>query len=298
MDELDFIDLLRPLAGKAGLGLMDDAALLSPSAGKDLVLSKDTMVEGVHFPRGRIGGDFAERLLRTALSDLAAKAARPIGYMLSVAWPTGTDPRWMRGFVKGLQEAQSTFDCHLMGGDTTSTNGPLVASITVFGEVPKGEMVTRSGAQDNDDVWFTGVLGRAEMGLNIINGAKPNIDADERLACEEAYLRPEPKFLFRKALRAYATAAADISDGLAVDASNIAKASQVRINLKTECLEGANFGDDYELVFTASPKYRNALRESAKKIGLTITLCGDVEVGEGVWVNGKTIKPIGFRHKF
>ena len=298
MNEFDFIELLRPLAGKSGLGLNDDAALLKPSPGKDLVLSKDTMVEGVHFPNGRIGGDFAERLLRTALSDLAAKGARPIGYLLSVAWPKGTDPKFMAGFVKGLREAQDSFDCPLMGGDTTSTEGPLVASATVIGEVPSGEMVLRSGARVGDDVWFTGALGRAENGLALIQGQDIQLSADEKLACEEAYLRPEPRFLFRKALRRYATAAADISDGLSVDALHIATASQMRIHLEAKYLIGAEFGDDYELLFTASPQDKKALEEAAKKIGLRLTRCGQVSEGEGIWVNGAPIAPKGYSHGF
>ena len=298
MNEFDFIDLLRPLAGNAGLGLNDDAALLKPNSGKDLVLSKDTMVEGVHFPAGRIGGDFAERLLRTALSDLAAKGARPIGYLLSVAWPKGTDPKFITGFVKGLREAQDSFDCPLMGGDTTSTDGPLVASATVIGEVPPGKMVLRSGARDGDDVWFTGILGRAEKGLALIQGKDIHMLADEKLACEEAYLRPEPRFLFREALRRYATAAADVSDGLAVDAMHIATASQMRLHLVAEHLAGAKFGDDYELLFTASSSDREALQETAEKIGLRLTRCGHVSEGEGVWVEGAPISPAGYRHTF
>lgn len=298
MNERGFIDLLRPLAGKAGLGLGDDAALLTPSNGKDLVLSKDTMVEGVHFPSGRRGGDFAERLLRTALSDLAAKGARPIGYMLSVAWPKGTDTKFMSGFVKGLREAQQSFDCPLLGGDTTSTHGPLVASATVIGEVPQGEMVRRSGANVNDDIWFTGVLGRAEKGLDIIRGETLGLTPDERLACETAYLRPEPRFLFRKALRRYASAAADISDGLAVDALHIAEASQKCLHIDAEHLAGAEFGDDYELLFTAPEEDRADIKAAAKKIGLRVTRCGTVTVGKGVWSEGKPVTPSGYIHKF
>lgn len=298
MNELGFIDLLRPLAGKAGLGLGDDAALLSPTDGKDLVISKDTMVEGVHFPAGRRGGDFAERLLRTALSDLAAKGARPIGYLLSVAWPKGTDAKFMSGFVKGLKDAQESFDCPLLGGDTTSTNGPLVASATVIGEVPQGKMVRRSGANENDDIWFTGILGRAEKGLSIIKGETLDLTPDEHFACETAYLRPEPRLLFRKALRRYASAAADISDGLAVDALHIAQASKICLHIDAEHLAGAEFGDDYELLFTASKKNRADIKAAAEKIGLQVTRCGVVTKGEGVWSNGKPISPAGYIHKF
>lgn len=298
MNERDFIALLRPLAGPGALNLDDDAAILSPPPGHDLILSKDTMVEGVHFPAGRIGGGFSERLLRVALSDLAAKGARPIGYMLSVAWPRSRDPHWLSGFVRGLHDAQSSFDCPLIGGDTTATHGPLVATATVFGVVPGGEMVRRSGANVGDDVWFTGRLGLAEAGLAIVTGKPCALSAADQLAAEEAYLRPEPRFNFRKTLRLYATACADISDGLISEAGHISNASQIKIDLARTHTLGAEFGDDYELLFTASPDHRESLQAAAKVIGLPITRCGSVKVGVGVLVDGEPIEPTGYRHIF
>lgn len=298
MDEFDFIELLRPLAGKGALELRDDAALLDVSPDKELVLSKDTMVEGVHFPKGRIGGGFSERLLRTALSDLAAKGARPIGYMLSVAWPKDGDPKWMGGFVKGLSDAQAAFDCPLLGGDTTSTDGPLVASVTVFGDVPKDGAVLRSGARAGDDVWFTGHLGLAKKGLALQMGEVLDLSPDELLACEEAYLRPKPRFLYRKTLRAYASAAADISDGLVSEAGHIARASGVALHIDAKHVKAGSFGDDYELLFTASPDHKDALLKGAAKVNLPLTLCGAVKVGEGVWVGENPANPKGYRHKF
>lgn len=302
MNERDFIALLRPLAGPAGLNLDDDAAILTPPPGQDLILSKDTMVEGVHFPLGRIGGGFSERLLRTALSDLAAKGARPIGYMLSVAWPKGRDPKWVNGFVRGLHDAQESFDCPLIGGDTTSTTGPLVASVTVFGLVPSGEMVRRSGAKPGDDVWFTGVLGRAETGLAIVTGkvSAPvaRLSPIDQLAAEDAYLRPEPRFAFRKVLRRYASAAADISDGLLSEAGHIAKASGMQIDLIKATTNNAAFGDDYELLFTSAAVNRDALIEGAASIGLPLTLCGTVLDGIGVSIDGKPVENEGYRHMF
>lgn len=298
MNERDFIALLRPLAGPAGLNLDDDAAILTPPAGHDLILSTDTMVEGVHFPKARIGGGFSERLLRTALSDLAAKGARPIGYMLSVAWPVGRDSKWISGFVRGLYDAQESFDCPIIGGDTTSTDGPLVASATVFGLVPTGDMVRRSGAKLGDDVWYTGVLGLAETGLAVVTGQCVDLTPSERLAAEEAYLRPEPRFLFRKVLRRYATAAADISDGLLSEAGHIAAASAVQIDLKGEATKQTSFGDDYELLFTASVADRDAIMAGAKQIGLPLTLCGRVLDGAGISVDGQPVETDGYRHKF
>jgi thiamine-monophosphate kinase len=297
LNEADFIDLLRPLAGPEGLNLEDDAAILSPPVGQDLVLSKDTMVEGVHFPDGRIGGGFSERLLLTALSDLAAKGARPVGYMLSVAWPTGRDGLWVKGFVQGLYDAQSSYDCPLLGGDTVSTKGPMVASVTVFGVVPSGQAVLRSGATVGDDVWFTGQLGLAERGLAVVLGHDPNALSANWHEAENAYLRPKPRFEFRKALRRYATACADISDGIMIDAAHIAQASQVRIDLLSSVTSGATFGDDYELLFTASCENREALKKEAEKLRLPLTLCGKVLAGTGLSVDGFPIKPEGYQHQ-
>ena len=297
MNEADFIALLRPLAGPEGLHLEDDAAILSAPEGQDLVLSKDTMVEGVHFPDGRIGGGFSERLLLTALSDLAAKGARPIGYMLSVAWPEGRDGLWLKGFVQGLHDAQSSYDCPLLGGDTVSTTGPMVASVTVIGVVPSGQAVLRSGAMVGEDVWFTGRLGLAEQGLAVVLGQDPAALSGDWHEAEDAYLRPKPRFEFRKALRRYATACADISDGIMIDAAHIAKASHVRIDLFSSAVTGATFGDDYELLFTATEDHRTALKDEAKKIGLPLTLCGKVLEGAGISVDGNVTKPDGYQHR-
>ena len=296
MNERDLIAMLRPLAGPAGLGLMDDAALLSVGKGQDLVISTDTMVEGAHFPAGRIGGGFSERLLRTALSDLAAKGARPIGYALNVAWPRGRDGVWLRGFVQGLSDARSAFDCPLIGGDTTATDGPLVASATVYGVVPTGTMVTRSGAHPGDVLWHTGVLGRAEQGLRIVTGETVDLTPSEFAASEEAYLRPVPRFAFRKALRAHATSCADISDGLLSEAGHIAEASGVRIDLVADGLDGVSFGDDYELLFTAPHAATDALLNESAAIGLPLTRCGTVSAGEGVYAKGERRDPSGYRH--
>ena len=300
MNERDFIALLRPLAGPSALNLDDDAAIMTPPTGHDLVLSKDMMVEGIHFPSGYIGGGFSERLLRVAMSDLAAKGARPIGYMLSVAWPRGRAAHWLKGFVQGLSDAQSSFDCPLIGGDTTSTEGPLVASATVFGIVPSGEMVTRSGSKAGDDVWFTGRLGLAEAGLAIVMGKPGHVSPDDQFAAEDAYLRPEPRFAFCKTLRRYASACADISDGLLSEAGHIADASQVRIDLSSVYTDitGIGFGDDYELLFTAAPENRDPLIAGAKAVSLPITRCGSVHAGTGVSVDDVAVQPSGYRHTF
>lgn len=315
MDEFNFIAThLAPLAGLGGLDLKDDAALLKPRKGKDLILTKDTMVEGVHFPTGHYGGDTAEKLLRVNLSDLAAKGAHPIGYMLSIAWPKGIDNKYFGGFAAGLRDLQQAYDFKLLGGDTTSIDGPMVVTATLIGEVPQGEMVKRSGAKVGDDVWVTGTIGDAYLGLQSVLGNEltPQPNAEALWHFEEAYYRPEPRLLFRKNLRSYATACADISDGFVADAGHVAKASGVGFIINADKIplsspagvwlsaqddEDAAFkalitaGDDYELVLTASPQNAAELRKAAKAIGLRLSNVGQVTEGEGVsfFSNGEPI---------
>ncbi|MEM7730237.1 MAG: thiamine-phosphate kinase [Pseudomonadota bacterium] len=296
MREDDFIALLRPLAGPGGLDLRDDAAQFLPMPGRELVVSTDSFVEGVHFPAGRYGGGFSERLLRTALSDLAAKGARAIGYTLNVAWPESVDDRWASGFVRGLADVQAAFDCPLLGGDTVSTTGPLVASATVYGTVPEGRMIFRYGARPGDTLWHTGTLGRAALGLRIINGKSVDLSPDEFHAAETAYLRPEPRFLFRRVLRNYASAALDLTDGFSRDAHNLAIASGVRLEVTREALEAGAFGDDYELLFTSHPGRDVEMQADARMAGVPVTWCGTVKEGEGVWCEGRPVEPGGYQH--
>jgi len=324
VNEFDFIaTYLAPLAGPGGLGLKDDAALLKPNPGKDLILTKDTMVEGVHFPKGHYGGETAGKLLRVNLSDLAAKGASPTGYLLSIAWPEGVDGASYSGFAKGLRDVQDAYDFRLLGGDTTSITGPMVVTATLIGEVPTDEMVTRSGAKPGDDIWVTGTIGDAYLGLQSVlgNSLEPKPCAEALLHFETAYYRPEPRLLFRKTLRQYATSCADVSDGLVADLGHIAKASDVSVLMEADKIPVSKYagtwlsgqvngsaafktlitaGDDYELIFTASVQYASYIRKAAKKIGLRISKIGTVQVGEGVSVlsDGKVmlIKKQGYTH--
>lgn len=324
VNEFDFIAThLAPLAGPGGLGLKDDAALLRPTQGKELVLTKDTMVEGVHFPNGHYGGDTAEKLLRVNLSDLAAKGAHPIGYLLAISWPRAADSRYFAGFASGLRDVQDAYDFKLLGGDTTSIDGPMVVSATLIGEVPQGEMVKRSGAQINDDIWATGTIGDAYLGLQTVLGKRlePKPSAEALWHFEEAYFRPVPRLLFRKTLRQYANACADISDGLVADAAHIAKTSAVQLKINADKIPLSQHaglwlshqtdgnesfktlitaGDDYELIFTASSDDASKIRNAARTIGLRLSNIGTVVSGEGVSVmaEGKamTFKTSGHMH--
>lgn len=328
MDEFDWIKTyLRPLAGPEGLDLLDDAALFQPSPNQDLVLTQDTLVEGVHFFEGEYGAGTAERLMAVNLSDLAAKGARPLGYLLSVTWPKHLDDellkKWMCGFCKGLETQQDAYGFKLFGGDTVRADGPMTLSATFIGAVPKGQMVTRSGASIGDDVWVTGTIGDAHLGLLLAKETQSlfehNPSGEDLWQWEEAFRHPKPRLLFRKALRQYATACADVSDGLLSEAAHIAKASRAKLILNLEdtplssasqkwCevkdtqnrkLQLASGGDDYELLFTAHPEEAQALLETSKKLGIQITKIGRVRTGEGITViDGATLDlpKLGYSH--
>lgn len=306
MDEFDFIrDILAPLAGPEGLLLQDDAACFTPNDGYDLVITKDALVEGVHFPNEHYGRDVAEKLLRVNLSDLAAKGARPLGFFLSLAVPKAMDMQQLKDFAVGLKHVQHLYDFTLWGGDTVSTADKFVLSATFIGDVPKGQMVRRSGAEIGDDIWVTGSIGDAYLGLQSVLGRdiNPKPDVKSVQFWQERYYRPEPRLLFRKALRDYASAALDISDGLLADAGHLAAASQLCLDIKIRDIPLSNAtqdwlkgqanqhqaleallsaGDDYEILFTASPRRRGALSQVAVKLGLRLTRIGEAYEGEGL----------------
>ena len=257
MDEFDFIrDVLTPLAGPEGLRLRDDAAVFTPSSGYDLVITKDAMVEGVHFPNGHYGGDVAEKLLRVNLSDLVAKGAHPLGYLLSLAISKPVTEQDLRGFAQGLRDVQQAYDFALWGGDTVSTSGPFSISATFIGQVPSGQMVKRSGAQVGDDVWVTGTIGDSYLGLqNILGHAlKPAPTSEQLWHWEEAYLRPEPRLLMRKIFREYASASLDVSDGFLADVAHLASASGVSLAL---CIDDVPISKASSCLLYTSPSPRD-----------------------------------------
>lgn len=309
--------------------MLDDAALYSPSNDHDVVLTLDTLVEGVHFFTGEYGAATAERLLISNLSDLAAKGARPVGYLLSTSWPSHLSPadleKWMAGFSKGLGTIQAAYDFKLFGGDTVKSKGPMTISATLIGVVPKGKMVKRSGAQIGDDIWVTGNIGDAHLGLLAAQSDECIIEyqpsGQDLWVWEEAFRHPSPQLLFRKTLRQYATACADISDGLLSEAQHIAKASgcKLLINIKDMPLSDpsqkwCNFGsegerrlklaaggDDYQLLLTANPQDSKALEHSAQRLSLKLTHIGQVENGRGLSCNGLegkliNLKNLGYSH--
>ncbi|MCG9916561.1 MAG: thiamine-phosphate kinase [Phenylobacterium sp.] len=286
--------LYRPLTRGApeALGLLDDAAVIPSRPGFDLVVTKDAIVAGVHVPLGEAPDLIARKLLRTNLSDLAAKGAEPYGYFLAVAWPQGTDFATRQAFARGLEVDGAAFNLNLLGGDTVSTSGPLVASLTLLGWVPQGRAVLRSGAEPGDLVMVSGPIGDGGLGLAAVQGRWP----DPSGYLTERYQLPAPRLDLREGLRRWASACADISDGLIADAAHVAQASGVSLRLDLANMPVssaaetwivaqsdaaaarsalAGFGDDYELLITAPP-------DAASALGLPII--GVVEAGSGVSV--------------
>ena len=315
-DEFAFIDrLMRPLAAgmPAALDLADDAAVLEPPEGRELVLTKDALVAGVHFLPDDPADLVAAKLLRVNLSDLAAMGAEPLGYLLLLAKPREIADDWLEAFSRGLARDQERFGLALMGGDTVSTPGPLTLSLTALGTVPRGRALLRRGARVGDDLWVSGTLGEAAIGLRILRGlALPDEDALPFIA---RYRMPEPRIALGLRLRGLAHAVIDVSDGLVADAGHLAHASGAAVVIEAPALPvsararrvpGAMDcalagGDDYELLFSADPGARGRIAELAAELGLPLTRIGRIEEGEGVQVRDEKGRPVtiqrpGWRH--
>lgn len=317
VDEFDFIArLMKPLTGGApeALGLLDDAALIPARPGFDQVVTSDMIVEGVHFLPSDPMDLVARKLLRVNLSDLAAKAAEPFGWFLSVGWPARCGWTEREAFARGLAEDQALFGLKLLGGDTTATPGPLTASATLMGWAPRGKAKLRSAARPDDVILVSGVIGDGWLGLKAALGEIAAPGALER------YRLPEPRLVLREALGA-AHACADISDGLLADAGRIALASGLgaeidlgRLPLSAEGLrhvEGApdrrdallalaTGGDDYELVATASAERAERVIAEAAVAGVHMTVVGRMTQAPGVrafWAGVEApLARLGYRH--
>ncbi len=280
----------------------DDCALLAPAPGMQLAISSDMLVEGRHFLSTVDPFRLGHKALAVNLSDLAACGAKPLAFTLALALPQA-DEAWLDGFSRGLFALADAHGCELVGGDTT--RGPLAICITVFGEVPPGQALLRSGAQAGDDLYVSGTLGDARLALEVFRGTRslPQAVFDAARARMET---PTPRVALGLALRGVATAAADISDGLAGDLGHILKASRVgacidtaiAINLiaaKDHLTMGsgqcdAEFaldcvlagGDDYELVFTAPPAARSRVKAAALQAQTSVTCIGRIEAAPGL----------------
>jgi len=287
-------------AGSPGaVGLTDDAAFVAPGAGQELVVTTDALIEGVHFRRADPAEKIGAKALRVNLSDLAAKGAEPVGYLLVLCLPAWTDEDWIRQFVSGLAEDQQRFKLSLLGGDTTAIPGPLVISITALGTVPTGTAIHRYGAKPGDLVFVSGTVGDAAVGLSLLTAAS-SAGSPEESELIDRYLLPQPRLSVGRRLRGIATAALDVSDGLLADLNHIAEVSGVRITAEAPRLplspayirqnseqiaarsHAATAGDDYEIAFTAPPEGRETIAQIAAETGVAISEIGRVGTGTGV----------------
>jgi thiamine-monophosphate kinase len=295
----------KPLARHPGaLGLIDDAAVLSPSPGHELILTADAIVGGVHFFRDDPPDAIARKALRVNLSDLAAKGAKPAGFLLTLALPKELGDDWLKKFAQGLGADAKRYGCPLLGGDTVRTPGPVTISITALGTLPNGTMVRRAGARANDHVVVTGTIGDAALGLTLRtekDAAKRwRLDAACRQHLISRFLVPEPRNAVAEALREHASAAMDVSDGLVGDLGKLLRASGVAADIEASqvplsaaarsalAAEPAALetvltgGDDFEVVATIPPRKLKAFVAAARRDGVPVTEIGRVTAGKGV----------------
>lgn len=303
MGEFDLIAryFTRPVR-RAALGVGDDCALLAPAPGMQLAVSSDMLVEGRHFFPDVDPRTLGHKALAVNLSDLAACGARPLAFTLALSLPRVDEP-WLQAFAEGLLALADAHGCELVGGDTTG--GPLNICITVFGEVPPGQALLRSGARAGDDLWVSGTLGDARLALEALQGRITL--PPEALASARARLEtPTPRVALGQALRGVATSALDVSDGLLGDLGHILKASRVGADIElaeTSKLIAASAlftsaggplgqellhrctlsgGDDYELAFTAAPAQREAVQRAAASAHTPVTRIGRISAEPGL----------------
>jgi thiamine-monophosphate kinase len=293
-----------PLATHPGaFGLADDAAVIAPPPGRDLVLTTDGVIEGVHFFADDPPDTVAKKALRINLSDLAGKGAEPLGFLLSVALTRNAADAWLRTFVAGLRADAKKFRCALLGGDTDRTAGPVSVTIAAFGTLPRGTMVRRAGARAGDRIVVTGTIGDAALGLILRRDprAAKRWGLDRAMVAHllQRYRVPQPRTALAAALRACAHGGMDVSDGLAGDLAKLCRASGVaatidvarvplsraaRTALAAEptlidtLLTG---GDDFEVLASVPPAKLDRLRKAARRAGVAITEIGRVARGRG-----------------
>ena len=299
MSEDDLIArFFAPMAGQGGLGLTDDAALVAIAPEEELVVTTDALAAGVHFFADDPPESIARKALRVNLSDVAAKGAKPAGFLLSLALPKDWREDWLRAFANALSEDARVFACPLLGGDTIRSPGELFLSITAFGTVPRGKMVRRDGARAGDRIYVSGTIGDAAAGLMLRkSGWDKALDPGARDFLIDRYLHPQPRLGLAPILRTYASAAMDVSDGLVGDLTKMLRVSGVsaRIELPRIPLSDAaraalaadralhsrllTGGDDYEILCTIPPHAGGSFEAAAKQAEIDVTAIGVVEAG-------------------
>lgn len=296
--------IFAPLAeGFPGaFGLTDDAALVTPGAGCELVVTTDTMVAGIHFIGDEDAGEIAAKLLCVNLSDLAAMGAAPLAYMLNIALPGDIDDTWLEGFSAGLERIQSSFAVALAGGDSVATPGALTLTITAFGEAASGQVLRRSGARVGDAVWVSGTIGDAALGLKALRGELTGLSSEQCDQLIDRYRLPRPRVALGERLVGLASAAIDVSDGLAADLGHILEASGVGAEIDAACVPLSEpaaaalrndaglleviltGGDDYELLFTVAPGGESRVAALSSELSLPLTAIGRINPGGGLTV--------------
>lgn len=301
MDEFELIArYFAPLAAAepGALGLTDDAAVLPLPAGRELVVTADMLVAGVHFRTDDPAESLGIKALAVNLSDLAAMGAEPRAYVLALALPAGWTQAqrqdWLAGFTSGLAAMQRTFAIPLAGGDTVATPGPLAFSITAFGTASPAGTMRRSGARPGDVVWVSGTIGDGALGLQILDGRLQMDETALTDALSARYRRPQPRLALGRRLAGLAHACADVSDGLVADLAHICRASAVAATIEVERIPLSaaatlaigrqpsliasvlGGGDDYELVFTAAEGDSPAVERCASAAGTPVRAIGRI----------------------
>ncbi|HUC66570.1 MAG TPA: thiamine-phosphate kinase [Stellaceae bacterium] len=291
-----------PLAAPGALGLVDDVALIDGPPGEQYVLQTDAIVEGVDFPPGTASDLVAQKLLRVNLSDLAAKGAAPVGYLLVTALPRSLGEDWLAGFAAGLAKDQATYGIGLLGGDMSAIDGPISLTLAAIGRVAAGRAVLRSGARPGDVVYVSGTLGDAALGLAVLQGRLALPDATQREFLIDRYHLPQPRLELGQRLVGIAHAMLDVSDGLVADLGHLCAASGVAAVVETAKLPlsaaaqpavrserqwlmaALGGGDDYELLFAAPAGAAAEIATLAQETGVAVTAIGRIESGSGVRV--------------
>jgi thiamine-monophosphate kinase len=292
----------RPIATHPGaFGLTDDAAAIAPPPGCDLVLKTDGVIGGVHFFPDDPADAVARKVLRINLSDLAAKGAAPLGFLMSIGLPAGLPPGWLKSFAQGLREDAAHYRCPLLGGDTDRSPGAITVYIAALGTVPHGTMVRRAGAREGDLVVVTGTIGDAALGLALRKdptaAARWKLDDAMREHLLDRYLLPQPRNSVAEALRRNASAALDISDGLAGDLGKLCRVSGVGVAIAVgrvplsdaarqvvahdpEAIETIlTGGDDFEVAAAVPADRVDELRAAATEAGVALTEIGVIVAG-------------------
>jgi len=283
----------RPVR-RAALGIGDDCALLVPAPGMQLAVSSDMLLEGRHFLSTVEPERLGHKALAVNLSDLAACGARPLAFSLALALPQA-EAGFLEGFAAGLFALADRHGCELVGGDTT--RGPLAVCISVFGEVPAGAALLRSGARAGDDLYVSGTLGDARLALEVFRG-RVALEGTAFERVRRAMEQPEPRLALGLALRGVASSAIDVSDGLLGDLRHILQRSGVGATVEVDAVPRSAVlaaqapglqrlctlagGDDYELLFSAPGSPATAVAAAAAEAGVAVTRIGRIEQAAGL----------------